>query len=73
MPLISKYNINIYVISPGKHWMGNLVIMLVKYNTNYTGSPYFIELDDFEAITCLEEPRVIGSHLTVEKLPKQLK
>ncbi|XP_060070461.1 sulfotransferase 4A1-like [Ylistrum balloti] len=57
----------------GTHWLYNTVMMLRSGSLKYSGTPTFLEFQEFKLIEEKESPRTFGSHMRFRFLPEQMK
>ncbi|XP_060069970.1 sulfotransferase 2A1-like [Ylistrum balloti] len=57
----------------GTHWVFTIASMLRTGQSKYMGSPYFLDYNEVDYLDKLPSPRVFGSHLTFDELPRQVR
>ncbi|XP_069135436.1 amine sulfotransferase-like [Argopecten irradians] len=57
----------------GTHWVFTIASMLRSGKSTYIGSPHFLEYNDIDMLDKLPSPRLFASHMTFDRLPRQVR
>ncbi|XP_033748486.1 amine sulfotransferase-like [Pecten maximus] len=55
----------------GTHWVFTIASMLRTGKSSYIGSPHFLDYNDVDTLDKLPSPRLLASHMTFDRLPRQ--
>ncbi|XP_060075896.1 amine sulfotransferase-like [Ylistrum balloti] len=57
----------------GTHWVFTIASMLRTGKSTYKGSPDFLDFNDVDVLDKLPSPRIFASHMTFDRLPRQVR
>ncbi|XP_069134273.1 amine sulfotransferase-like [Argopecten irradians] len=57
----------------GTHWAFAIASMLRNGSTSYIGSPNFLDYNEVDVLDKLPSPRLLASHMTFDRLPRQVR
>ncbi|XP_060074095.1 amine sulfotransferase-like [Ylistrum balloti] len=55
----------------GTHWVFTIASMLRTRDTAYHGSPMFMDFNEMETLNNMPSPRILATHMTFDRLPRQ--
>ncbi|XP_033760688.1 amine sulfotransferase-like [Pecten maximus] len=57
----------------GTHWISSIASMLRTGTSDYIGSPHFLDYNEVDFLEKLPSPRILASHMTFDRLPRQVR